>query len=183
MRRLATLFLGLALLSPLPLTAAADQTDSRLDALFGELQEVRDPINARGLQNAIWTIWMESDDPGAEAAMTAGIAALDDRDFEKALAIYDDLVESAPDFAEAWNKRATVHYLLGNYEASLEDIEHTLELEPRHFGAITGRGLIQHAQGNDPAAIDSFEQALEIHPHLQSVRQNLEALKARQQPI
>jgi tetratricopeptide (TPR) repeat protein len=126
---------------------------------------------------------METEDPQATALMEAGIAALDSRSFTAALAVYDVLVEEMPAYAEAWNKRATAHYLVGDYEASLADIERTLALEPRHFGALSGRGLIQHARGDDLAAIESFEAALAIHPNLVSVRRNLEALKARQKPI
>ncbi|SMF46060.1 Tetratricopeptide repeat-containing protein [Tistlia consotensis] len=180
MRWLATLFFVLAMA---PLGAAADQNDPRLDDLFKELKEAGDPINALGIQNAIWQLWLETDDAEAETAMQSGIAALDAHDFEGALKIYDRLVERAPAFAEAWNKRATVEYLLGKYQESLADIAKTLALEPRHFGAITGRGLIQHALGDDLSAIKSFEAALKINPNLVSVRQNLEALKAQQKPI
>lgn len=180
MRWLATLFSALALLTS---QAAADQNDDRLDGLFQELLEVRDPLNARGFENAIWQIWIETDDPQANALMQAGIDALESQAFTAALAVYDVLVDKAPAFAEAWNKRATAHYLVGDYEASLADIDRTLALEPRHFGALSGRGLIQHAQGDDFAAIESFEAALAIHPNLVSVRRNLRALKARQKPI
>lgn len=182
MRRLATLFLALAPLAFGP-PAVADQEDPRLDGLFEELREANDPINARGTENAIWQLWIETDDPGAAKAMAAGIAALDARDFEGALAIYDGLVAQAPDYAEAWNKRATTHYLLGNYERSLADIERTLALEPRHFGALAGRGMVQLERGDPLAAIEAFEAALEINPNLVGVRHNLQVLKSRQQPI
>ncbi|MEX2630719.1 MAG: tetratricopeptide repeat protein [Tistlia sp.] len=163
--------------------ASADQTDSRLGDLFRELRGAADPVMASRPQNAIWSIWIETEDAEAQALMAAGIAALEARDFKRALAVYDLLVAQHPGYAEAWNKRATVHYLVGDYAASLADIERTLALEPRHFGALSGRGLIQEAQGDDLAAIGSFQAALEIHPNLVSVRRNLAALLARQKPI
>ena len=82
-----------------------------------------------------------------------------------------------PDFAEAWNKRATVHYLMGDYVASVHDIQQTLALERRHFGALSGLGMIYEAIGRPSAALRSFEAALAINPHLDATRQRIEELR------
>jgi tetratricopeptide (TPR) repeat protein len=99
------------------------------------------------------------------------------RQHARALEYFDRLVEHAPGFAEGWNKRATVYYLMENYEASVLDIERTLELEPRHFGALSGLGMIYDAIGEPAAALRSFEAAVAINPHLDGARQRIEALR------
>ena len=99
------------------------------------------------------------------------------RDLRAALGKFDQIVKIAPGFAEGWNKRATVYYLLGNYAESLHDIDKTLALEPRHFGALSGRGLVLMELENADLALDSFEAALEIHPKLPGANHNAEALR------
>ena len=90
-----------------------------------------------------------------------------------------NIVAIAPGFAEGWNKRATVHYLLGNYDKSLTDIAETLALEPRHFGALSGRGLVYMALEEEELALDSFEAALEVYPLAHGARHNADALRDR----
>src|SRR3546814_496340 len=145
MRRLpltatVVLLLVLAVLAA-PRPAAADQNDSRLDELFIRLLEAPAPGEAQRIEGEIWRIWLESDDGAVRGLMRDGLAAMQRGDYPHALAKFDQMVLIAPDFAEGWNKRATVHYLLGNDGQSLDDIAKTLELEPRHFGAPAGRGL------------------------------------------
>lgn len=81
------------------------------------------------------------------------------------------------DFAEAWNKRATLHYLLGNYEESLADIEQVLELEPRHFGALSGKGLVHLQRGELTRAKEAFTALLSVHPNSPGARNNLELIE------
>src|SRR3546814_18294378 len=106
------------------------------------LLEAPVPGEAQQIEGEIWHIWMQSDDGAINGLMRDGVAALSRRDYSHALAKFDQMVVIAPGFAEGWNKRATVHYLLGNYGESLADIAETLALEPRHFGALSGRGLV-----------------------------------------
>jgi len=88
-----------------------------------------------------------------------------------------------PDYAEAWNKRATVYFLLGRYNDSLKDIDKVLELEPRHFGALSGRGMIKRQQGDLAAARAAFEEALSYNPHMESVKRALEEIESEERPI
>jgi tetratricopeptide (TPR) repeat protein len=163
--------------------AAADQDDPRLERLFDSLQTTSSDINAQGLTNAIWIVWLEHEDPRVVERMQSGMAALQDENYYLALAIYDDLVEQAPGYAEAWNKRATVHFLLGQYDRSLADIEKTLELEPRHFGALEGRGLIYGEMGLDEQALEAFERALEVNPHLPAATRRVQQLRGESERI
>ncbi|MGH6919458.1 MAG: tetratricopeptide repeat protein, partial [Geminicoccaceae bacterium] len=155
--------------------APADQQDLRLNHLFARLQATSSQAEAQAAQQQIWQIWIESDDSSASRLMQRGIQAMATRQHALALEYFDRLVERAPDFAEGWNKRATVYYLLQDYEASVLDIERTLELEPRHFGALSGLGMIYDAIGEPAAALRSYEAAVAINPHLGGTRQRIEA--------
>ncbi len=168
---------ALAVLLALPQVAAADQNDPRLDRLFAVIQTSDQPARARVAERAIWSIWLETEDADALAIMERGVDAMRESRLEDALAEFDTLVEAAPDFAEAWNKRATVHYMLGNLDESIADVEETLALEPRHFGALSGLGQIQILKRDDAAALDAFEQALAVHPHLANTKGIVEALR------
>ena len=170
----------LALSYPLaPSSGRADQYDTRLESLFERLQITSDPADAAALQQRIWQIWIEFEDPAVNEMMRQGVTAMARGEHEAALDRFDRMVKQAPDFAEAWNKRATVLYLMGRFEESVFDIQHTLELEPRHFGALSGLGLIYEAVQKPAAAIRSFEAALEINPHLQGTRERIADLKKK----
>ncbi len=159
--------------------AAADQRDSRLDELFAGLKSAADTQAAQAIELRIWGVWGESDDPAVRLLMEQGVAAMARRDLRAALGKFDQIVRIAPGFAEGWNKRATVHYLLGNLKISLGDIRKTLTLEPRHFGALSGRGLVHIQLDEEESALKSFEAALEIHPRLSGARINAETLRRR----
>jgi tetratricopeptide (TPR) repeat protein len=157
--------------------ALADQQDIRLEGLFARLQTTSSRPEAEAAQRQIWLIWTECDDSQADRLMQGGLEAMATRQHGLALQYFDRLVERAPEFAEGWNKRATVHYLMDNYEASVFDIERTLELEPRHFGALSGLGMIYDAIGKPAAALRSFEAAVAINPHLDGTRQRIDELR------
>jgi tetratricopeptide (TPR) repeat protein len=164
-----------ALLSPGPVIA--DQNDRRLDGLFEQLHVTPDAAEGRAIEQEIWQIWLESDDATVNRLMQEGIAAMGLQQFGLALERFDRMVKRAPEFAEGWNKRATVHYLMGDLQASVLDIERTLGLEPRHFGALSGLGLIYDAIDEPQAALRSFEAALELNPHLEVTRERVEELR------
>ena len=175
----------ISLLSALALSqpAGADQNDPRLDALFEILRTGPSYAHVQPAEAQIWNIWTQHEDESAQLLMNEGVRAMNLGDMTKARGLFDVLIAEQPKFAEAWNKRATVNYLLADYEASLKDIEATLALEPRHFGALAGRGLVQSALGNVPEAITSFEQTLAVHPWAPGARMNLESLRRANPPI
>lgn len=168
---------ALAALMLAPGLSRADQNDERLDALFQQLQEAETTMAALPLEADIWTIWHEHPDPQVQALLLQGIAQMNADDLRGALMTFDRVVAQAPDFAEGWNKRATVQYLLGNHKASEADIEATLALEPFHFGALSGLGLVCLAQGEYFRARRAFLSALEVYPTMSGVKQNLQALE------
>lgn len=153
-----------------PMTAGADQRDPRLDVLFAVLQTSSDPSALSAAHGKIWEIWTAHDDAELNSLMAQGIVLMSRRRLGEALKVFDDLVDIAPDYAEAWNKRATVHFLLGNLADSIADVDATLDLEPRHFGALSGLGQIQMQRGDPEAALSAFEAAVRMHPHLPGTR-------------
>jgi len=86
------------------------------------------------------------------------------------------LIRLAPTFAEAWNKRATLYYLMRKFDASIADVKQTLALEPRHFGAVVGLGLIYDQLGNQQAALQAFREGLKINPHMAPIREKSEKI-------
>lgn len=165
----------LMLLAP----AGADQFDLRLDGLFARLHDARNPAVAKRAEREIWAIWHETPDARSLEIMRAARRALDSGDFATAVHRLDELVAYAPEFAEAWNQRAIVLYLAEDYAGALRDIERTLELEPRHFGALSGRGQVYLQLEELEMALESFELALERNPWMDNVRTQMDMIRAR----
>ncbi|MEX0852102.1 MAG: tetratricopeptide repeat protein [Bauldia sp.] len=155
----------------------ADQTDPRLGPLFEQLRTASEPAAAVSIEEQIWAIWLETADQAVDALMENGIDAMNRGDYRAALEVFDQVVTLAPDFAEGWNKRATVHYILNNLDRSLADIVATLNLEPRHFGALSGRGLVFVKLRDLERALSAFEEALEVSPQMPGARANVEAIR------
>ena len=180
MKKLACI---LALLLPLTVAwtdaARSDQTDPRLDELFVHLQDVETSTQARLIEQLIWGVWLESESPTLQLLMGRVVAAMGERDLRTALELLHSIVAIAPDYAEGWNKRATVYYLLGRYEESLADVERTLALEPRHFGALSGLGLIYSQLKDDASALDAYERALKVNPHLDQAKSEVKRLRRK----
>ena len=144
--------------------ALADQNDPRLNNLFKKLNETENQDEIRDLISDIWNIWYEVDDPKVIEYFEKGIQAMNLRNYPLAIRFFNNLIEEDPNFAEGWNKRATVHFMMGNFDQSMQDIIKTLELEPRHFGALDGMGLIFIHQGQFQQALDVYDKMLEIFP-------------------
>ncbi len=157
--------------------AHADQTDTRLDALFSDLAAAPAPGAAAPVEGKIWSIWLETGDKAVAELLESGIERMAHGDFTAAVKAFDQVIAQAPDFAEGWNKRATVHYLMNNFQQSLEDIAKTLELEPRHFGALSGRGLVYIKLDDLQNALTAFEEALDVYPQMVGPRVNAEAIR------
>ena len=144
-----------------------------------ELAGERDPEQTLTAETTIWQIWLDGGEPSLNEGMARGILAMNTNRLDDAVERFTELIQAAPEFAEAWNKRATVYYLMERYEDSVRDIERTLALEPRHFGAISGMGLIFLQLGDEIGALDAFEKVLEIHPHARGARFHVERLRER----
>jgi tetratricopeptide (TPR) repeat protein len=166
-----------ALLSLFLALPAAGQT--ALDTLFEKLQETENPIEARQVERKIWEAWGKSESDTLDALMQGGMAVMEKGDHKRAIEIFTAMIELKPDFAEAYNKRATVRFLAGDYAGSVADIERTLKLEPRHFGALSGLGLIMERLNNLDEALKAYRRALAANPHLADGRDKLKELRRR----
>ncbi|MBS0222824.1 MAG: tetratricopeptide repeat protein [Proteobacteria bacterium] len=153
-----------------------------LDTLFAKLQSTTDPVAAQALEQAIWEQWTMVPDPGQRQLMLRGMAEMQQQDLQGAVATFTRLIEIAPDLSEAWNKRATVYWLLGNLEASIADICETVKREPRHFGAYSGLGMIRAQMGEPARAAAAFELARKYNPHIVGLDEEIARLKAQAGP-
>jgi tetratricopeptide (TPR) repeat protein len=148
-------------------TLSAADAPIRLDALLDQLRTAANPAEAQRLERQIWTRWLtyEGADPLVPDLLRRGNSALQQRDYALAEAAFTAVVERAPDFAEGWDRRAVVRFLRGDCDGAVRDIDRTLALEPRHFGALFGLGLCRILQGDHQAALDAFERVLALDPH------------------
>ena len=137
-----------------------------LDGLFAELAVAPHPAAAQGISDDIWRLWMGPPDAELAARMASTLDLRWRGDVTGLIATLDAVIADYPDYAEAYNQRATINFGLGKYEESLADIAATLEREPRHFGALAGRALILKEQGEYQQALETMRAALKIHPFL-----------------
>jgi tetratricopeptide (TPR) repeat protein len=153
-------------------------SSTMLDTLFSKLQTATDPVAIQSLEAAIWEQWIVVPDGAQRELMMRGIAEMRQRQLKQSVETFSKLIEIAPDLSEAWNKRATAHWLLGNFPASLNDICETVKLEPRHFGAYSGLGMIRAEMGEYPRAVAAFELAKKYNPHIVGIDDEIARLKA-----
>ena len=179
--RLAAMLPVIIVLAIIALPASsllADQTDARLPALFTELRTTSKAEKAKIVAAEIWRIWSEhSDNDRLSERLKIGIAQMEAGRLRQAEQIFTTIIDTDPAFAEAWNKRATVYFLMGAYERSKRDIAQTILREPRHFGALSGLGLVETHLGNYEAALNAYEQAIALHPYLENYEEITTALK------
>ncbi len=159
------------------LASPADQNDPALDRLFERLTITTSEEEASNITREIWQRWTANDDPEVSQLMQTGIRALNYSTYRRALQSFDRVIEMAPEFAEGWNKRATLYYHIKEYRRSIDDIKETLRLEPRHFGAWSGLGLVSIAQENYSGALAAFKKALSINPHIANIRRYVQKLE------
>ncbi|MGE0577366.1 MAG: tetratricopeptide repeat protein [Reyranella sp.] len=153
-------------------------SDTVLDTLFAKLQTATDPTAIQTLEAAIWEQWIMVPDATQRGLMLRGIGEMQHRQLRESVETFTRLIELAPELSEAWNKRATAYWLLGDFQASLADICETVKREPRHFGAYSGLGMIRAELGEYPRAVAAFELARKYNPHITGIDAEIDRLKA-----
>lgn len=173
-------YISLLAFATAPLSMSlGDQTDTRLDGLFIELAKPDQPAPVyQMLESEIWVIWGQAPEDIVQNLMSLGYQSLRLGLLNKALEQYSEVTRLAPEFAEGWNKQATVFYLMERFNESLVAVNHTLELEPRHFGALSGLGLIYEAYGEHDGARAAYTKALSYNPHMQRIKLRLKYLES-----
>ncbi|HEY9010569.1 MAG TPA: tetratricopeptide repeat protein [Devosia sp.] len=164
-RALLALLFSLFLLFPITADDAADQ-QAALDRLFAQLHDATDAPSANAISNQIWAIWTTPADPSLASRMRDVMEARAMLDLQTGIDLLDAIIVDYPEYAEGWNQRATLYYMLGDYEASIADCAKVLELEPRHYGALSGRALMYLQMGKRSLALRDMKAALELHPFL-----------------
>jgi tetratricopeptide (TPR) repeat protein len=137
-----------------------------LEFLFGALKAAPDEESARLVQARIEALWMVSGSDTADLLMARAKQALDGKNAELSIELLDAVVEIRPEYAEGWNRRATLHFMNKDYMAAMADLRQVLAREPRHFSAMVGMGMILHELDEDVLALKVLRRAMEIHPHL-----------------
>ncbi len=172
----------LGFLGPGPMSAWADATThpdypQRLDTLFAKLHDDIAPDEAKKTADLIWLIWAHNSSDDAVETLTEATKDMQFGEYEMAEKLLGDLVKRHPDFAEGWNRRATLYYMEGRLDASLDDIAHVLDLEPRHFGALSGKGAILRAQGKNSEALKVMKDTFAINPYVAGLKDAIEQLE------
>jgi tetratricopeptide (TPR) repeat protein len=154
-----------------PGSTAADPTpNERLDKLFGELKRERNEQAAQRIARRIADLWSRSGSATVDLLMQWSNDAMQAKKYPVALDLLDQVIALDPAYAEGWNRRATVHFLMDDYKMSMADIDKTLQLEPRHFGALAGMAQILQNTGRKKLALDAYERVLAIYPMMRSAQ-------------
>ncbi len=175
---LGILILGLLFFS----NVNAEERKSKLDKLFIQLKNTKNLSSAKIVENKIWEIWLvhPSDDRRGfrlTELLTQGSRLMNRKQFSKAYEVFTKIIVVEPDWAEAWNKRATVLYLMDQYQSSLNDIKIALTLEPRHFGALSGQALNYIELKQYEKAIKSYKDVQKIYPIMNGAKKMIPELQ------
>ena len=159
---------------------ADNNQQKKIDDLFDQLKTASSYKDSKVIESQIWKLWITHPSKNNLTTLLAdGSLYMSQNKLETAYETFTKTIELDSNWAEAWNKRATVLYLMGKYELSQADIDKVLELEKRHFGALSGQGLVQTALKNYQKAIDSYIEAHKVHPNMKSPLIMIEKLKLR----
>lgn len=157
----------------------ADDAADRLDKLFAQLAEAKSERARERVAMMIQVEWASSGSPTVDLLMLRAHTAMQNKDPALALDLLDGVVRFKPDFAAGWNRRAAASFMTGNYGKALVDLERTLALEPRHWGALTGLAAIQQSLGDEKAALATYKRILEIYPDMEKATEAVETLTAK----
>ncbi len=157
---------------------AQNEIAVELDDLFEKLKKTGNPMTAKKIEGKIWKLWTtHPSEKSLTDLLAKGSEYMAQNQLTSAHNVFSKAIELDPNWAEAWNKRATVLYLMGNFELSQNDIDMVLKLEKRHFGALSGQGLVQTAMENYQKAIDSYIEAHKVYPAMKTPLMMIERLK------
>jgi tetratricopeptide (TPR) repeat protein len=137
-----------------------------------------DPVVRGFVESAMWSVWSRSGDAEVDGLFAIGVEQMSQRQLEAAVQTFSRIIQRRPDFAEGWNKRATVYFMLGDYRRSLADCDEVMARNAYHWGALSGYGMIYMQLDQPGRALDYLEKALAVNPNLDQVAQTIEMLKA-----
>jgi len=145
----------------------ANERDDKLDVLFEKLKKSLDTTTK--IEQEIWSLWVtHPSDNNLTIKLEEGSILMQRQQLDGAISIFTEVIRLDPSWAEAWNKRATAYYMVGDFQKSQEDIDQVLKLEKRHFGALAGQGMVNIQLKNFEKALESYKRVQEIHPSMKS---------------
>ena len=158
-------------------TLSANERNAELDKLFLELKKNNPSLSSKVAQQ-IWMLWStHPSDQKLTSILDEGSRLIQDQQLNRAIDVFTEAIELDPSWAEAWNKRATVFYMVGEFQKSQNDIDKVLELEERHFGALAGQGMVNIQLKNYDKAKRSYQKAQEIYPAMKSSKVMIEQIE------
>ena len=165
--RVYKIFILFFLINSFFLSAQASQKII-LDKLFNQLIKANDSADVEKIEKKIWSVWSKHPNNTLTEKLEFGIELMQYGDYDYALKVFNNVIINDPNWSEAWNKRATLYFLMSKFKSSLNDIDKVLSMEPRHFGALSGQARIYIKLQKYEKAIKSIERALEFHPSFKS---------------
>ena len=150
-----------------------------LDRLFEALKIAPDTESAKYIEGRIWALWFASGSDTANLLMGRVKTATDAKDIDLGIKLLNSIIDIRPDYLEAWNRRATLHYMKKDFGPAIADIQHVLSVEPRHFGALSGLGIILQEIGDDKRALDAYRRAVAVHPHIERIPELVKKLSEK----
>ena len=162
--------------APVEQADPANKSSARLDKLFADLKRERNEKAAERIAGQIWEEWFKSGSASIDLMMMWAQNAMNEQKYDVALDFLDEVITLSPKYAEGWNRRATLHFMMSNYGKSMSDIDHTLSLEPRHFGALSGMAQILKSTGKKEMALKAYHRVLEIYPMMRSAQNEVATL-------
>lgn len=179
MRRLIFSVLSLALAACGGREAAPEGVNPQLEQLYTELSASQSAESAAQTEERIWAIWSQSGSPTVDVLLDRASAAETAGEVDLAMSFLDQASALAPNFAEPWNRRASIAYRAHDYPGAIASIQETLKREPRHFGALAGLGLIYEELGQERAALEAYRAALAVHPYYDVAKRGAARLEPR----
>ena len=135
------------------------------------------PVVRELAERGMWVLWSRSGDKAVDALMEKGVEQMQARQYAASIATFTEIIKRKPEFAEGWNKRATIYFLLGRFEASLHDCDEVFKRNPQHFGALAGAGQIHLRLGDARLALEFFRRAVDVNPNLEGPAQMIPLLE------
>jgi len=176
-RTILTILITVALAACGAREPSVARSDPAMDALFEQLEQSPDAQAAARVEETIWAHWADSGSPTVNILMERAAAAADAGDADLAYRFLDQASDLAPNYAETWNRRASLAYAAEDFPGAIAAIQETLRREPRHFAALVALGLVYEELGQERAALEAFRAALAIHPHYDSALQGVRRLE------